>query len=172
MSTPTTAQEVPVCLTFDDEDARDMLQPDASRDYRVDVSDALSEWSPTQYHPQSMFQGGNMAHTNTGQLLQSLSATSVPDSACTSYSNAEAAPELHLPSFIKPIPKDMDAEDVQFLARKGAFILPAPELRMEILRAYFFSVHPFMPVLDPNGFLGAVLSKDKDSGGKVSLLLF
>ncbi|KAK5207787.1 hypothetical protein LTR41_006299 [Exophiala xenobiotica] len=169
-STAATAHDVPVCLTFDDEDVRDRLERDSGRDYRFDASEAPSEWSPTQYHHQRRPQGANMAHTNTGQLPQSLSAISVPDSASTGYCTADAALELHLPSFINPIPKDMDPEDVRFLARKGAFILPTPELRMEILRGYLFSVHPFMPILDANDFVGAVLSKD--SGGKVSLLLF
>lgn len=73
-----------------------------------------------------------------------------------------------LPSFIARIPAHILPEDQDFLANKGAFILPEPDLREEILRAYLFSVHPFMPMLEVESFVRAVQMED----GHVSLLLF
>lgn len=73
-----------------------------------------------------------------------------------------------LPSFLAPIPAHLLPEDLEFLRRKGALAIPEPDLRIEILRAYLFSVHPFMPMLDVRSVAGAVLAED----GQVSLLLF
>lgn len=73
-----------------------------------------------------------------------------------------------LPSFLAPIPAYLLPEDLEFLKRKGAFTIPDPDLRIEILRAYLFSVHPFMPMLDVRAVAGALLAEE----GQVSLLLF
>lgn len=73
-----------------------------------------------------------------------------------------------LPSFITPVSAKILPEDLDFLLTKGALVLPDPDLRIEILRAYLFSVHPFMPLLDVQHFVRALQTGDT----QVSLLLF
>jgi hypothetical protein len=75
-----------------------------------------------------------------------------------------------LPSFIRPLPKTLTEDDLEFLERKGAFTLPDSEIRDEILRSYVSTVHPFMPILDVRAFLTAVTNNTK--GDRISLLLF
>lgn len=75
---------------------------------------------------------------------------------------------LSLPTFIAPIPTRILPEDSEYLSRKGAFVVPEPDLCVEILRAYLFSVHPFMPMLNVNPFVRALQA----DGGQISLLLF
>ncbi|KAI1630522.1 fungal-specific transcription factor domain-containing protein, partial [Exophiala viscosa] len=99
-----------------------------------------------------------------------LSAASASESTFTGCYTSDSSMENDLPSFIKPLPTNIDPEDLKYLARKGAFIVPAADLRAEILRSYVFTVYPFMPILDLKEFVDIVLNPD--SGGKVSLLLF
>lgn len=83
----------------------------------------------------------------------------------------EPAGNKLLPDFIAPIPADMDIEDLDFLAQKGAFAIPEPELRNEILRSYMFSVQPFMPILDRAAVLDSILN-EPDDDNRISILLF
>lgn len=76
--------------------------------------------------------------------------------------------ESILPVFIAPLPSRILPEDLEYLTRKGAFELPEPRLRVEIVQAYLFSVHPFMPMLEVEPFLRALQEHD----GQISLLLF
>jgi hypothetical protein len=75
-----------------------------------------------------------------------------------------------LPSFIRPLPKTIPEDDLEFLERKGAFRVPEAEIRDEILRSYVSTVHPFMPILDVRAFLTAVTNNT--TGDRISLLLF
>ncbi|KAF2711254.1 hypothetical protein K504DRAFT_427462 [Pleomassaria siparia CBS 279.74] len=75
-----------------------------------------------------------------------------------------------LPPFIASIPAYVPAEDVDFLIQKGALTMPNHDLRTEILRSYQFSIHPFMPILDLQTFIPAVLDQRED--GYISLFLF
>ncbi|UQC90074.1 uncharacterized protein CLUP02_15605 [Colletotrichum lupini] len=47
----------------------------------------------------------------------------------------------------------LDPVDLEFLLKKGAFVLPHRDALMVFLTAYFRFVHPYSPVLDPNHFL-------------------
>lgn len=90
-----------------------------------------------------------------------------PDNFQPQQSPAEKAA---FPAFIAPPSSHIPPEDLDYLARKGAFTVPEPDLRVEILRAYLFSVHPFMPMLDYRAFVHAVLNQPEDN--RISLLLF
>ncbi len=91
---------------------------------------------------------------------------------------ADAEPSLHehegrqtqLPSYIAPLPPDLDPDIIQFLHRKGALSLPTPTMRDELMRVYVCYVHPFLPLLDLGAFIKAVASEDETC--KISLILF
>jgi hypothetical protein len=76
-----------------------------------------------------------------------------------------------LPAFITPLSSSrISAIDLDFLRLKGALTIPEPDLQLEIIRGYLFSVHPFMPMLDYRTFIRAVTQNREDC--RISLLLF
>ncbi|KAK4203822.1 fungal-specific transcription factor domain-containing protein [Triangularia verruculosa] len=81
------------------------------------------------------------------------------------------APEQQLPAFIKPIPKAVSPEDLDYLRAKKALTLPHPQLQNALLKAYVEYVHPYMPVMDVHPFLDAINDQTGQSG-KISLLLY
>lgn len=102
-------------------------------------------------------------------LTNSLSTSS---STSSSYPHKPtSAPSYELPAFIKPTPTRIPVEDLEYLLRKGALTLPEEPLRSSLLNAHFDLVHPYMPLLDREQFLGIVNTED-GSKGKVGLLLF
>jgi hypothetical protein len=71
-------------------------------------------------------------------------------------------------SFLKPPPPSMSSGDIEYLAAKGAFSIPAADFRREILQSYIDFVHPFIPILD----LWDVLAMaGHGESGEVSVLL-
>ncbi|OQV09039.1 Fungal specific transcription factor domain-containing protein [Cladophialophora immunda] len=78
--------------------------------------------------------------------------------------------EIALPKFIRKTSASLEAEDVQRLRTKGAFIIPDTTLRNELLRCYAQYVHPYLPVLDLQDFLATV--EKNEATQTVSLLLF
>ncbi|KAK0629368.1 fungal-specific transcription factor domain-containing protein [Bombardia bombarda] len=70
--------------------------------------------------------------------------------------------------FLVPMPpiKSLLPEDMAYLRAKGAFTLPPPQLRSALIRSYFHHVHPFSPILDPDGFI-----LEYEKGRMMSLLL-
>lgn len=78
--------------------------------------------------------------------------------------------EVVLPKFTLSIPNRILAEDIDFLQKKGAFLIPEPNVRNELLRCYVQYVHPYLPLLDLEEFLTAISKNDGSS--TVSLLLF
>lgn len=78
--------------------------------------------------------------------------------------------EMNLPHFIKPLPSHLTTEDMQYLRHKGIFELPNIQSRTEILRSYVQFVHPLLPLLDLETFLGPLVEASQPA--KVSLLLF
>lgn len=115
---------------------------------------------------------------NTGRNTPSLHPTSCSHGASnlgSASSPARVASPLSLlnstlPSFIRPLSKSLADDDLEFLERKGAFVLPESDIRDEILRCYVSTIHPFMPILDIRAFLTAVTNTTK--GDRISLLLF
>ncbi|KAJ6036167.1 hypothetical protein N7540_000446 [Penicillium herquei] len=79
-----------------------------------------------------------------------------------------------LPSYLKPPSSRVQAEDLNFLIRKGALDIPPAALREEILKAYIRHVHPHMPFLDLNSFSDAIFKNHLGNDGHdgISLLLF
>lgn len=78
--------------------------------------------------------------------------------------------EVVLPKYVAPIPNRILAEDIDYLHRKGAFLIPELHLRNELLRCYVQYVHPYMPLLELEELLTAVGKSDGSS--TISLLLF
>jgi hypothetical protein len=72
--------------------------------------------------------------------------------------------------FLKPIPSHMAAEDVEYLRSKNALTVPEPSLLNELLRAYFQWGHNFMPVLNIQDFLPAIVNNDPDANISLFLL--
>lgn len=76
-----------------------------------------------------------------------------------------------LPPFIRELPQRIGADEIDFLAKRGASELPPKALRIELLRCFVQYVHPYMPTLDLKEFLSAVLQVG-ESKTPVSLLLY
>ena len=84
---------------------------------------------------------------------------------------SQKSPSGDLPRFIKPLPSKIGPEEISYLEKKGALMVPKGALRSEMLRAYIEFVHPYMPLLDLHDFL-TMIDKPDGSNGKVSLILF
>jgi len=76
-----------------------------------------------------------------------------------------------LPPYIKPLPKKLQKDDIQYLARKGCLLVPNTEICHACLSAYVEFVHPQLPLMNLNDFLLAVSCRVAEVGN-VSLLLF
>ena len=61
-------------------------------------------------------------------------------------------------------------EDLEYLQRKGAFIIPDTGFRNELLRCYVQYVHPYLPLVDLEDLLTTI--EKNQSTDTVSLLLF
>lgn len=77
---------------------------------------------------------------------------------------------MKLPKFVPPLPQRILSDDIDYLQKKGAFLLPEPSLRNELLRNYVQYVQPFLPLIELTEFLEAIHKNDGSS--TVSLLLF
>jgi hypothetical protein len=71
-------------------------------------------------------------------------------------------------SFLKPPPPSMSSGDIEHLAAKGAFSIPAADFRRQILQSYIDFVHPFIPILD---LWDIVAMAGHGESGEVSVLL-
>ncbi|EXJ96037.1 hypothetical protein A1O1_01163 [Capronia coronata CBS 617.96] len=74
------------------------------------------------------------------------------------------------PSYIRPPRPDIRPDDVEFLIRRGALLVPQPELRDQLLRCFVLFVYPYMPTIELADFLGAIDGHDGSS--KISLVVF
>ena len=138
---------VPVCVTFDED-----------VDHAVDGQESAGSHAVHHSADHESFRGryDGFMTPETGTTV------------ATERARPDGAPVL--PVFIAPISGLISGDDMDYLARKGAFTVPQPDLQTEILRAYMCSVQPFQPMLEANHFITAVL--DNDAGGNISLLLF
>ncbi|KAL1966999.1 hypothetical protein VTN77DRAFT_3523 [Rasamsonia byssochlamydoides] len=82
----------------------------------------------------------------------------------------KSRPRGFLPDFIRGLPQRLQADDIDYLAAKGALTIPDVELRNELLKSYIHYVHPFMPLLDLEEFLQTIARNDGIH--RMSLLLF
>ena len=150
------AGPVPACVTFDEdgdnvESGRQSVFDEPTHN---DTDHARSGSYAALVTPESRTDAFLTPETRTDGLQQHQNPT-------------ERAP---LPAFIAPLSSRILNEDLEYLVHKGALMVPEPDLQLEILRAYMYSVHPFMPMLDYRSFIHAVLSNRGD--GRISLLLF
>ena len=138
---PSDAGPVPTCVTFDED-------PDKARSVNDNTRNG------TERAPSEPYDG-----------------VLIPEPGTSSSNQYQSPPGLGpLPAFITPMSSRILSEDLDFLERKGALTIPDPELRVEILRSYMFSIHPIMPMLSHRHFISAVLNNRED--GRISLLLF
>lgn len=79
-------------------------------------------------------------------------------------------PDIVLAPYISPIPPGITSEDLKYLQKKGAFIIPETRLRNELLRCYVQYVHPYLPLIDLRDFLATI--QKNEPADNLSLLLF
>lgn len=94
-------------------------------------------------------------------------------STSLSHENKSQSPmsKAHaLPAFIKPVPEKYGADDIAYLAKKGALSIPSPPLRDALLESFINFIYPFMPLLDLQELLDIIENNDENSA--ISLLLF
>ena len=61
-------------------------------------------------------------------------------------------------------------EDLEYLQKKGAFLIPETGFRNELLRCYVQYVHPFLPIIDLKDFLSTI--ENNRTTDTMTLLLF
>jgi hypothetical protein len=79
------------------------------------------------------------------------------------------ASQIDLPVFISPSSRIFEEDEIDFLRGRGAFTIPGPSLRNQLIRGFFLYAYPLNPVLDIQDFLDSVEGR---STTQVSLLLF
>lgn len=124
---------------------------------------------------QDQTQGHRLTPEERTRRLSILSARGIPVQNPTVLTSPFFPPfklqnEVVLPKYVPSIPNRILAEDVDYLQRKGAFLIPEVHLRNELLRCYVQYVHPYMPLLELQELLTAVGKSDGSS--TISLLLF
>jgi len=83
---------------------------------------------------------------------------------------SQTSQSVHFPAYVRGARLGYDAEDLKFLAARGALTTPETGLRDELIRAFVLYVHPDMPVLDLQDFFDIL---DQDHGpNQYSLILF
>ncbi|QGI85730.1 hypothetical protein CEK25_012459 [Fusarium fujikuroi] len=100
--------------------------------------------------------------------------SSPPGQAYHVYDGSEECTQppsiVELEPFLIPLPQRIRTDDIAYLKSRGALTIPPLQIRDALLRSYFTYVHPFMPAIDMDEFLGAI-----EYGGKnqrISFLLF
>lgn len=86
------------------------------------------------------------------------------------YFPPQTIQQISLPAYIHPVAPKIMAEDLEYLQKKGAFMVPEAPLRNELLRCYVQFVHPFLPIIDLQDFLGSI--EKNQPTDTISLLLF
>lgn len=62
--------------------------------------------------------------------------------------------------YIQWNPPHIDADDFNYLLKKGAFEIPHTDLRNALLKSYIDYIHPHLPMLDLNDFLWRIHKND------------
>jgi hypothetical protein len=107
--------------------------------------------------------------------MDQVSAQSMPPSIASprypsTFSRIEKALTSSIPPYLRPPPQHMGSCDIEYLHRKGALLVPDPELRDALLRSYIAFIHPTLPLLDLHTFLASI--DDPVQYGQLSLPLF
>ncbi|KAI1608336.1 transcriptional regulatory protein [Exophiala viscosa] len=79
-------------------------------------------------------------------------------------------PNIVLPRYIHFDPSKMAIEDLEYLQKKGAFVVPRQSLRNELLRCYVQYIHAYLPLPSLRHFLTSFVPNE--SVHSTSLLLF
>lgn len=115
--------------------------------------------------------GDDTRYGSAHRLSTAYEGFPTPETTSTALPQPESPTRpTSIPAFFIPLPDRVLPEDVAYLARKGALTIPEPDSILEILRGYLFSVHPFMPMLEHDDFIGAV--QHEQGAPRLSLLLF
>ncbi|EXJ76917.1 hypothetical protein A1O3_10074 [Capronia epimyces CBS 606.96] len=77
-----------------------------------------------------------------------------------------------LPTFIKPLPEDLDQADLRYLHEKGAVTLPTVSFRDTCLARYLEFSYPLLPLLEKDQIVSIIMSRDHPTSQPISLLLF
>jgi len=143
-------------------------------------------WNVCPFPAYSSFSVGPLLNVILARITDHISASPQSDQAqeapsmCSSLemrddnlrlnsSPTEGEPHGTRPfSFLKPPPPSMSSGDIEYLAAKGAFSVPAADFRREILQSYIDFVHPFIPILD---LWDIVAMAGHGESGEVSVLL-
>jgi hypothetical protein len=80
-------------------------------------------------------------------------------------------PTQGLPAWVKPLPERINADDVEFLTRKGALSVYDNTFRNELLKCFIRWVFPWSPVVNLDHVVRTI-SGGNGSSDKISLLLF
>ncbi|KAJ5648706.1 fungal-specific transcription factor domain-containing protein [Penicillium lividum] len=129
-------------------------------------SEQAADEVPVVIAPQNDLEHVNNPSSMEGNPPLIQSPASVPCQAPLKVNDSA----IHLPPYIKPMPRHITDRDISYLADKDALTIPDNVLRDEILRAYVTIVYPFMPTVDLEDFLMPIIQGDER--GSVSLILF
>ncbi|KAK3373841.1 fungal-specific transcription factor domain-containing protein [Lasiosphaeria ovina] len=145
-------------------DAQRASQILAFRNYRTPAGVLAPQFSGPNGHYQCSHPAPNQS-TSFGNSNPRPRAGPMPDLPDLPDVGNELLP------FMKPFPAKIDEADLQYLRRKDALALPVPKLESALISAFVEFVHPYIPVLDLDKFLGVVSQRDGQND-KVSLLLY
>lgn len=110
-----------------------------------------------------------VAHHNMSVSVDSNTLASPTTVSNRSVDGAKGSELPALPHFIKPLPAYLDADDLRYLLKRGCFAFLTTELEKLVIRRYAEFIHPLIPVLDLDEFVGVVCGNSKK---KISLLLY
>ncbi|RVX66678.1 hypothetical protein B0A52_09491 [Exophiala mesophila] len=175
-------KEIPQFPLFDDIDGfQDLSQqpavPDATAVSYDNATNAL-EFDMLHHKPHMLYQtqGHRLSPEERSRRISEISTKALQSPSlqlqCGSqyFPHAPSRPEILLPHFIHPISPRIMTEDLEYLQRKGAFIIPDTGFRNELLRCYVQYVHPYLPLVDLEDLLTTI--EKNQSTDTVSLLLF
>ncbi|KIX02419.1 uncharacterized protein Z518_08360 [Rhinocladiella mackenziei CBS 650.93] len=138
---------------------------------------AHSLWSffPLTEIPSDQTQGHRLSPEERTRRMYAMGNKPLPSplpltSGTPSFPPQSSRPDVSLPPYIQPISPRIMTEDLEYLQKKGAFIIPETGFRNELLRCYVQYVHPFLPLIDLQDFLHTI-DKNQPTDA-ISLLLF
>lgn len=77
-----------------------------------------------------------------------------------------------LPHYVSPVSAHLKANEVSFLAAKGAFATPPVALRDRLLQSYVDVAHPHVPVVDMVEVVNILDGREMGTTNRISFLLF
>ncbi|KAL2406065.1 Cutinase transcription factor 1 beta [Exophiala dermatitidis] len=167
--------DLPPLPIFDDIDGLAEFNPDVSS-LEMNSNNAL-EFELNHHQPHMLYQtqGHRLTPEERSRRMSTMSARGLPTplpihSGVSYFPQPSRRPDIVLPQYIRPVPPRILSDDLEFLQKKGAFLIPDAGFRNELLRCYVQHVHPFLPIIDLQDFMTAV--KKNEPANTVSLLLF